>query len=33
MINFAIIAPMALESEIKVGSKLSLKAAVINTGK
>jgi hypothetical protein len=33
MINFAIIAPRALESEIRVGSKLSLKAAVINTGK
>lgn len=33
MISFAIIAPIALESEIKVGSKLSLNAAVINTGK
>ena len=33
MINFAITAPMALERAIKVGFKLSLKAAVINTGK
>lgn len=33
MTNFAITAPIALESEISVGSKLSLNAAVINTGK
>jgi hypothetical protein len=33
MTNFAITAPIALDSEIRVGSKLSLNAAVINTGK
>ena len=33
MTNFAITAPIALDSEIRVGSNLSLNAAVINTGK
>jgi hypothetical protein len=33
MTNFATTAPIALESEMRVGSRLSLNAAVINTGK
>lgn len=33
MTSFAVTAPIALESEISVGSKLSLNAAVIKTGK
>jgi|SoimicMinimDraft_3_1059731.scaffolds.fasta_scaffold06031_3 hypothetical protein len=33
MISFAITAPIALDSEISVGFKLVLNAAVINTGK